>query len=200
MTSTYFRRRPFGRASSPPTWACYEQILHADDSASESCSEDDDDYNLIDEAEQHHDLPSSASSSSDEEPKDAMQPDEGKDGGVDVKGKGKETQMQPTPEERRRRRREERERRRKERPVMLRPILTIQRSGGFVWNQDLFVPAYCKDRCESSRLASIRAPHADLTGADIASTSPPTSHSPFSSEYDTVEVVEIRIEEGERVL
>ncbi|KAJ3516524.1 hypothetical protein NLJ89_g1068 [Agrocybe chaxingu] len=42
----YFRRRTMGRAASPPTWACYEQI-HDDDcsnSDSDSCSEDDEDY------------------------------------------------------------------------------------------------------------------------------------------------------------
>ena len=44
-----FRRRAYGRAPSPPTWACYEQIPYEDDysdSASEdnSCSEDEEDY------------------------------------------------------------------------------------------------------------------------------------------------------------
>jgi hypothetical protein len=41
-----------------------------------------------------------------------------------------------------------RERRRARRPVYNpRPILTIHKSQGFVWNQDLFVPPYIKDRC-----------------------------------------------------
>jgi hypothetical protein len=41
-----------------------------------------------------------------------------------------------------------RERRRARRPVYdPRPILTIHKSQGFVWNQDLFVPPYIKDRC-----------------------------------------------------
>jgi len=74
------------------------------------------------------------------------------------------------------------------RPPMsvLRPILTIQRSQGFVWNQDLFVPPYIKDRY-------------------VASTSPPTSSGAFSGcaptstslgDYE-IEVVEIRVRDGE---
>jgi len=69
---------------------------------------------------------------------------------------------------------------------VLRPILTIQRSQGFVWNQDLFVPPYIKDRY-------------------VASTSPPTSTGAFSTCASTstslgdyeIEVVEIRVRDGE---
>ena len=49
----YFRRRPIGRAPSPPTWACYEQIPFDDDDYSDSgsedhsCSEDDEDYGRV---------------------------------------------------------------------------------------------------------------------------------------------------------
>ena len=48
----WFRRRTLGRASSPPTWACYEQIPFEDDysdSASDnnSCSEDEEDYDHV---------------------------------------------------------------------------------------------------------------------------------------------------------
>lgn len=47
--SYYFRRRTIGRAASPPTWACYEEIPYDDDDYSsscsdDSCSEDDEDY------------------------------------------------------------------------------------------------------------------------------------------------------------
>jgi hypothetical protein len=67
----------------------------------------------------------------------------------------------------------------------LRPILTIHKSQGFVWNQDLFVPPYIKDRY-------------------IASTSPPNSRGFVSSSVSStasfpdyeVEVVEIRVDEG----
>ncbi|OJT03353.1 hypothetical protein TRAPUB_6022 [Trametes pubescens] len=45
----FFRRRTLGRAPSPPTWACYEQIPYDDDysdseSDNNSCSEDEEDY------------------------------------------------------------------------------------------------------------------------------------------------------------
>ena len=48
----FFRRRTMGRAPSPPTWACYEQIPYADDysdsgSDVNSCSEDEDDYHHV---------------------------------------------------------------------------------------------------------------------------------------------------------
>jgi len=69
-----------------------------------------------------------------------------------------------------------------------RPILTIKSSQGFVWNQDLFVPSYIKDRY-------------------FVSTSPPTSRTSsnschpvpmLASSADTlndyeVDVVEIRV-------
>src|ERR1700733_11688582 len=46
--SYFFRRRTIGRAASPPTWACYEQIPYDgdedSDSVSDSCSEDEDEY------------------------------------------------------------------------------------------------------------------------------------------------------------
>lgn len=38
-----------------------------------------------------------------------------------------------------------------------RPILTIRSSQGFVWNQDLFVPPYIKDRCKLSLCAPFPA-------------------------------------------
>ena len=45
----FFRHRAIGRAPSPPTWACYEQIPYDDDysdsgSEDNSCSEDEEDY------------------------------------------------------------------------------------------------------------------------------------------------------------
>jgi len=66
-----------------------------------------------------------------------------------------------------------------------RPILTIKSSQGFVWNQELFVPARQKDRylCSTS-------PASDM--------SPPAMPSSFTSGMDfEVECVEIRIREGE---
>jgi hypothetical protein len=186
-----------GRAASPPTWACYEQIHNDDDSDSDSCSEDDEDYNDGGARGRQH-----SSDSEDNEPSppadpsrnndshdidmdmDEVGPDgQPKDMAVDKQKdvKGKQRAIEPEPESPRRQR--------KKRPHVytLRPILTIQRSQGFVWNQDLFVPPYIKDRY-------------------IASTSPPNSRGFISSSVSStnsamtdyeVEVVEIRVKEGE---
>lgn len=163
--SSYFRRRTIGRAASPPTWACYEQIPYDDEdededdedysdtqSEDESCSEDQDDYrpsrdptlldhtpnsvtppttdaqddthiqNMeIDEADRRTHSPSP--SSNDE--KGAAQSQFKKD------IKGKQRAVDPEPEAAKRR-----HRKRDRRPThTLRPILTIQKSQGFVWNQ-----------------------------------------------------------------
>lgn len=103
--------------------------------------------------------------------------------GVKKDMKGKQRAVEPEVSESPKRR----ERRKKREPVFaLRPILTIQKSQGFVWNQDLFVPPYIKDRY-------------------VASTSPANSNGCIShcaSSYNSmqdyeVDVVEIRVEEGE---
>ncbi|KAH6909323.1 hypothetical protein BKA70DRAFT_1278217 [Coprinopsis sp. MPI-PUGE-AT-0042] len=120
----------------------------------------------------------------------------------DVKGKGKAVEPVvevPTTDggaaERRERREKERERRRKAKsrrePVYsLRPILTIHKSQGFVWNQDLFVPPYIKDRY----IASTSPPNSK---GFISTSASSTNTTMSSSEYEAVEVVEIRIREGE---
>ncbi|KAF8339787.1 uncharacterized protein EI90DRAFT_3151240 [Cantharellus anzutake] len=65
-----------------------------------------------------------------------------------------------------------------------RPILTIKSSQGFVWNQDLFVPAWQKDRYLCSTSPSSNFSH-------------PTP-APLSSGMDfEVECVEIRVRESE---
>ncbi|KAF8720620.1 hypothetical protein AX14_010861 [Amanita brunnescens Koide BX004] len=177
--SYYFRRRTIGRAASPPTWACYEQIPYDDDdysdSCSDSCSEDDDDYpsapadvtHAMDMDEDHLDSEAGRQKPSGEPQKDV---------------KGKQKVADPEPEDRKRNRKKH------HKPMYtLRPILTIHKSQGFVWNQDLFVPPYIKDRY-------------------VASTSPPNSRGFVSSsalsansglpDYE-VEVVEIRVKEGD---
>ena len=203
----HFRRRAPGRAASPPTWACYEQIPYDDDddyseSDSESCSEDDEDYrkplNNNDSRSQDSQATESDSEDSVDHAADAIRPpheaaqdssshseDEREEGArhpaqpvkVDIKGKQRavDPPVLETPKHQRRRRQ-------RRSSFNLRPILTIQRSQGFVWNQDLFVPPYIKDRY-------------------VASTSPPTRGGPIScsgagDNYE-VEVVEIRISEGE---
>jgi len=197
--SYYFRRRTIGRAASPPTWACYEQIPYDgeedSDTGSDSCSEDEDEYPRIaagrestsDSEEVNHPV-TSDSHADDMHDIDMDMDEEGIDAHVQKKVdsqrdvKGKQRAVDPDPESKK-------QRRRKERPPVytLRPILTIQKSQGFVWNQDLFVPPYIKDRY-------------------VASTSPPnskgfisTSTSSASSalpDYE-VEVVEIRVNEGD---
>ncbi|KAF5341592.1 hypothetical protein D9758_014067 [Tetrapyrgos nigripes] len=200
----YFRRRTIGRAASPPTWACYEQIPYDDeddysDSGSESCSEDDEDYC---HAAAAHEGPSD----SDEEPLpphsgntdgahdlDNMDMDMGdEDHGVDAEKnasaqtdiKGKQRAVDPAPEPEP----PKRSHRRRQRRTMytLRPILTIQRSQGFVWNQDLFIPPYIKDRY----LASTSPPNSGFMPSSVSSTNSALN------EYE-VEVVEIRVQEGE---
>ncbi|PFH51099.1 hypothetical protein AMATHDRAFT_75180 [Amanita thiersii Skay4041] len=199
--SYYFRRRTIGRAASPPTWACYEQIPFTDDddddddddedgftdSCSDSCSEDDDDDD--DDYPRSpatlHDDPVSNDMDIDDEAGDSKKQSDNRGTASDAKKdvKGKQKAADPDPEDRRRR-----NRKRHNRPMYtLRPILTIHKSQGFVWNQDLFVPPYIKDRY-------------------IASTSPPNSRGFVSSsalstssgltDYE-VEVVEIRVAEGD---
>ncbi|KAH9481884.1 hypothetical protein JR316_0006414 [Psilocybe cubensis] len=200
--SYYFRRRTMGRAASPPTWACYEQIHNDDDysdSDSDSCSEDDDDYKESGVRGQHH-----GSDSDENEPgvaavETSRNDDDGHDIDMDMdvdspegaskdaaadkqkNAKGKQRAIEPEPESPRR------QRKKRQHVYTLRPILTIQKSQGFVWNQDLFVPPYIKDRY-------------------IASTSPPNSRGFISSSVSSnnsamtdyeVEVVEIRVKEGD---
>ncbi|KAL0568141.1 hypothetical protein V5O48_013848 [Marasmius crinis-equi] len=218
----YFRRpsRTIGRAASPPTWACYEQISYDDeysdaDSCSDSCSEDDEDYAC---GRQGGGSGDEGHSESDEEHVASMRErenhvDDGTndidmdmDGEVDeaaaaakkladkdVKGKQKAIVVdsdppEPEPEPQPIRMRDRQRRRpQRERPVHpLRPILTIHRSQGFVWNQDLFIPPYIKDRYVAS---------SPPNSSGFVSTSVSSTNSVLS-DYE-VEVVEIRVQEGE---
>jgi hypothetical protein len=263
--SPFFRHRPLGRAPSPPTWACYEQIParsellgSSDESDSDSGDEAADEDSLSDAdcnanpADDPDDADADDNSSlSDDDDDDAeaaglmdVEDDEdgsGRDGGdPEKRDKGKQRaevprattgddksssspvipHAPPPPRHRRPRSR---------RPPMsaLRPILTIQRSQGFVWNQvralssrvrasqvfiisplqDLFVPPYIKDRCAYSQklfcVADLRLYFFLLL--DVASTSPPSSMGVFSTCGSTstslgdyeIEVVEIRVRDGE---
>ncbi|KAG6819552.1 hypothetical protein H0H93_010762 [Arthromyces matolae] len=192
------------RAASPPTWACYEQIPYddeySDDSESESCSEDDEDYSggyrreepSSDDSEKKETgvKPSRTPDDLDMDMEDEGDGDDSKayQANKDIKGKQRAMEEEEEPEK-------SPKQRKKRSPVYtLRPILTIQRSQGFVWNQadadvqqDLFVPPYIKDRY-------------------IASTSPPNSKGFISSSVSStnsaltdyeVEVVEIRVKEGD---
>jgi hypothetical protein len=142
--SSYFKRRTIGRASSPPTWACYEQIPSDDEdddynespSEDESCSEDGEDY-----AHHHHDSDGDhAVNSERQDDTQNMEIDRIDHGTDDEKNaaklfkkdmKGKQRALDPEQESTKKHRRK-----RERRPTYtLRPILTIQKSQGFVWNQ-----------------------------------------------------------------
>jgi len=201
LTNPYppsFRRRTLGRAASPPTWACYEQIPYDDDdddyseslSEDDSCSEDGEDYTrVIPEPDSDGEHPVLAGTERQDDTQN-MEID-GADTGDAEKNpaefkkdvKGKQRAVDPEPQATKRRHHTK-----QLRPVYtLRPILTIQKSQGFVWNQDLFVPPYIKDRY-------------------VASTSPPSRDGFISNSWSStrssltdyeVEVVEIRVKEGE---
>jgi len=136
-----------GRAASPPTWACYEQIPYDDDdeedcsdSASEgSCSEDGEDYaQAAHESGSDHEHVNSGDDGLD---MDMEIDEEGGQGGVHKKTvdfqkdvKGKQRAIEPESESPKRRH----PKKRRESVFTLRPILTIQKSQGFVWNQVCF--------------------------------------------------------------
>ncbi|KAJ7875459.1 hypothetical protein B0H13DRAFT_2253476 [Mycena leptocephala] len=185
MTTPYtFRRRTIGRAASPPTWACYEQI-HGD--------EDEDDHD-------EDDFSDSASDGSDDDEDAGGESGDGEEhrpAGANVEdGVAHDMEMDVDAEAQQRvqtqtaaqaAKGKQRAKQPRSHVYTLRPILTIQRSQGFVWNQDLFVPPYIKDRY-------------------VASTSPPNSTGFISTSVSStnsaltdyeVEVVEIRVQEGE---
>jgi hypothetical protein len=201
--SPFFRHRPLGRAPSPPTWACYEQIparsdiLGSSDSDSDSGDAADDD-SLSDVDSSSSSASSSSASPSDVEAAGLMDVESDKDEAAEDSARGALGEEPGDPEKQRDKGKQRAEdpspnaaapksahvvhsrsrRHRGRRPPMsvLRPILTIQRSQGFVWNQvrfffirsfpsvhlsvfslsfsqrnetvqDLFVPPYIKDRC-----------------------------------------------------
>jgi hypothetical protein len=175
--SSFFRRRTIGRAASPPTWAWYEQISYEDededdcsDSGSEggSCSEDEEDYvqTSHENGSDHEHVVNTSAKPDDSYDIDMEIDEEGDEAGVTKKSvdfqkdvKGKQRAIEPESESPKKRHLKKR----RESVYALRPILTIQKSQGFVWNQvcllsildnailrsvkDLFVPPYIKDRC-----------------------------------------------------
>ncbi|KAJ7820795.1 hypothetical protein B0H13DRAFT_1660765 [Mycena leptocephala] len=206
MTTPYtFRRRTIGRAASPPTWACYEQI-HGDededdhdeddfsDSASDGSDDDEDAGGESGDGEEHrpaganvedgvaHDMEMDVDAEGPGAGDEPSSESQTQTAAQAAKGKQRAVDPAPAPPKRRPRKKQPRSH-----VYTLRPILTIQRSQGFVWNQDLFVPPYIKDRY-------------------VASTSPPNSTGFISTSVSStnsaltdyeVEVVEIRVQEGE---
>ena len=144
----FFRHRAIGRAPSPPTWACYEQIPYDDDysdsgSEDNSCSEDEEDYARAmrrDSNDSDADASGTHRHTGDQEHNadGDMEIDEGDEAvseeklaeyKKDVKGKQRATESEHDSPKRQ-------QRKKNRQPVIaLRPILTIQRSQGFVWNQ-----------------------------------------------------------------
>jgi hypothetical protein len=153
MSTTSFFRRPTYRAPSPPTWACYEQIPYGSDDESESMSESESDSDEDeefaraadhrDDAEEVHNMDIDAEG--DSATHGAQVGGAENDGDVetvvkkDVKGKQRavepaDEEDEPAPPKQSPQR--ERRRRERQRPTYNpRPILTIHKSQGFVWNQ-----------------------------------------------------------------
>ncbi|KAF8529894.1 hypothetical protein JB92DRAFT_2860194 [Gautieria morchelliformis] len=234
----FFRRRTLGRAPSPPTWACYEQIpppasdsdecdsdVQTDtDTQSGSDSEAEDEY-----VKDRH-LRSGPPSGDMEMEMQVGQPEPLRGAGMELDGarveglgqgdpgaenacgsageqcndddcdqrlkrqdKGKQRAVEPEletlPVEKSAKKRH-RKRKHHETPFTYRPILTIKKSEGFVWNQDLFVPSYIKDRY----VASTSPPSSGFTANTPISVSVPASE--LNDSYE-VEVVEIRVQGNE---
>lgn len=167
--TNYFRRpRISGRACSPPTFACYEQRFnpydddddYSDDGSEDnvSCSEDGEDYGGPEAPRHDSDSDTEEGFDHPEESHidngvtqdvESMDIDEGEDSAAarkaaahkkDVKGKQRAIEPEPEPESPKRQHRQRKPRQ----PVYtLRPILTIQRSQGFVWNQVSSLPMLC---------------------------------------------------------
>lgn len=183
--SYYFRRRTMGRAASPPTWACYEQIHNEDDSDSDcsdsnsdSCSEEDEDFKNDGSPRNPssaHRRPSMNDSDDNEQQiavsrNDSEVQDIDMDMDVDTSHekmngssaerqkdvKGKQRAVEPEPESPRR------QKKKRSSVYTLRPILTIQRSQGFVWNQvstfEAFVYGSKSLIYYSILIGSVRAP------------------------------------------
>ena len=176
----FFRRRTLGRAPSPPTWACYEQIPFEDDysdsgSDNNSCSEDEEDYEHPGSDGERPDPASNPRSTQIDgdmeidEGDEPMSTDKVAEMKKDIKGKQRAVEHYESPK------REHRKKQHRQPVFTLRPILTIHKSQGFVWNQvcwpipvalvsylrygsstqDLFVPPYIKDRCSLTFFASV---------------------------------------------
>lgn len=172
--ANYFRRRTIGRAASPPTFACYEQRgnpydndddEYSDEDGSEdhaSCSEDGEDYGHRhpesdpSDTEDHH-IVSPTHPDNGVADVEGMELDEGDDGIATKKAatikkdlKGKQRAIEPEPESPKRQHRPKKPRQ----PVYtLRPILTIQRSQGFVWNQVSLIPTQATSQKDTNSTA-----------------------------------------------
>lgn len=146
-------RRPTYRAPSPPTWACYEQIPYSDsgsdsDSGSESDSESG--SGSGDESSSDDGVYAAARALGVSDKRGDELPDMDMDAvgdsaaapAADVASqkdvKGKQRAVEPEQKEESPRKAARAQRKHRERTYNLRPILTIHKSQGFVWNQVWF--------------------------------------------------------------
>jgi len=175
MSLTTSHRRS-GRWS-PPLWGCYEYQTSSSehDSECETCSGSDNDSGSesgeLNGAGNGHESESDSGSGSGSR--------SGSDGANEHERarKLKEKRKGKQPEGGIRRKERIRE------PVY-RPILTIRRSEGFVWNQDLFLPSYIRDRYIAT---SPPNPSALPTG-------PTSADSSFSGMDFEIECVDIHVD------
>lgn len=162
---SFYRHRAMGRAASPPTFACYEQIQYGDeegsddeDSQSESgseseqekepgaagagdCSEDDDSrtYHAAVSGSTPEDEDDHTQSMDVDSPEPSPSKDKGKQRAVSpaplIGSPTSSGSVSPSRSPAKSLIRAHRKQARAARVQVLRPILTIQRSQGFVWNQ-----------------------------------------------------------------
>ncbi|CAE7077171.1 unnamed protein product [Rhizoctonia solani] len=153
---------------SPPLWGCYEYQTSGSehDSECETCSgsEGESDNEGGNRSESGSESGSASGSGSEQGADERAQR-------LKEKRKGKQ------PEGIRRKQRRE--------PVY-RPILTIRRSEGFVWNQDLFLPSYIRDRyiATSPNSSSFQSGPANTSACD----------SSFSGMDFEIECVDIHVD------
>ncbi|GAB1521805.1 hypothetical protein RhiTH_004902 [Rhizoctonia solani] len=160
------------RSGSPPLWGYYEyQTSASEHSECDSCSESESEEESEEEVNRSESgaSGSGAGSERDDEHEQAQR----------LKEKGKQ------PEDIRRKQRREPKHRRPREPVY-RPILTIRRSEGFVWNQDLFLPSYIRDRYVAT------SPNSSSFHSGSGNTS--TCDSSFSGMDFEIECVDIHVD------
>jgi len=209
MSVSFPPRRP--RLSSPPVFLTYETIAHhhsysrspspGSDSEDESDESDSDIHNEnegahimgnmdLDVQPPSHKV--EISEVSEENGDNAMDEEEDEDTREELRRKRAEKRKGKQPEQSPAQKAEAKARRRAKRAQeaeeayrnAYRPILTIKSSQGFVWNQELFVPAWQKDRYLCS------------TSPDATDMSPVPGSMTSGMDFE-VECVEIRIREGE---
>ncbi|CAE6435040.1 unnamed protein product [Rhizoctonia solani] len=154
---------------SPPLWGCYEYQTSGSehDSECETCS--------------------GSEGESDSENGDTRNRSESESGGTSESASEQDADERAQRlEEKRKGKQPEGIRRKQRREPVYQPILTIRRSEGFVWNQDLFLPSYIRDRyiATSPNSSSFHSASANTSGCD----------SSFSGMDFEIECVDIHVD------